>query len=140
MQRPACNRVGSKHFTKKLSRSTLRRSKAKSTCDRVGLCQTRTRCEIENATARLQSRRVEALHEKGKHASACNRVGTYQTQIVLCHHELSANVRDSLQPHFSINGVRTFPLHDDKFYLSCTTHPYPQSNWRRNVCTFCCRT
>ena len=59
MQRPACDRVGSKHFAEKLS-------KAKSTCDRVGLCQTRTRREINNATTRLQSRRVEALHEKRK--------------------------------------------------------------------------
>ena len=59
IQRPACDRVGSKHFTDKVG-------KAKSACHGVGLCRTRTTHENNNAATRLQSRRVEAFHQLSK--------------------------------------------------------------------------
>lgn len=48
---------------------TLRRSKAKSICDHIGVGQSRTKRELKNAETRLRSRRVENTSPKIQNSS-----------------------------------------------------------------------
>ena len=63
------NSMQSFRISKPQKSYTQRRSNAKSTCDRVGLGQSRTKRELKNATTRLRSRRVENTSRKIKKSS-----------------------------------------------------------------------